>query len=248
MNGDFQTHLHSNRVQREHSSGLSHEGLACIIHSNHPLAICLIKEAVSAGIQANVTMKTYSANYKPSQIDVPHILILDTCSIQEWAACLENWHKNGGIALALVSLEPMNADRRLQVLHLGATGILTFGDDLNDQLPRAIDAVIEGHVWIKRDVLTAYVDRTRAAIHNLSVSGQGLTSREKQILELLQHNWTNRMIAHKLAISERTIKFHVSNILRKFNVTKRRELTGFKFSGVACLSDTSKVHCISQSA
>jgi len=248
MKVNFHAHLQSGRLQSEHCSDISEQGLTCVIHSNHPLAVCLVKEAVRAGLYPRVHIETYSMDCKPLINGRSQILILDTCSIQEWAGCLEKWRREGGITLALVSSEPLNNDLHLQMLYLGVAGVLTFSDDLNDQLPRAIRAVVEGRVWVTREVLSAYVNRTRTALYNLSVSDQGLTAREKEILDLLQRDFTNRMIAQRFAISERTIKFHVSNILRKLNLTTRRDLILLKSSGTTCLSDFSRLHCISQSA
>lgn len=50
-----------------------------------------------------------------------------------------------------------------------------------------------------------------------------LTDREKGVLRLLGIGMTNRGIAHKLEISQRTASFHVSNILRKLEVSSRFE-------------------------
>jgi DNA-binding CsgD family transcriptional regulator len=51
----------------------------------------------------------------------------------------------------------------------------------------------------------------------------GLTERERQVLDLLTSGATNRTIARRLFISERTASVHVSNILRKFGVSNRTE-------------------------
>jgi DNA-binding NarL/FixJ family response regulator len=51
-----------------------------------------------------------------------------------------------------------------------------------------------------------------------------LTARESQILESVLWGRSNKEIASNLAISERTVKFHVSNILSKTGAERRREL------------------------
>lgn len=51
----------------------------------------------------------------------------------------------------------------------------------------------------------------------------GLTEREKEVLRLLAAGCTNRLIGERLYISETTAKFHVGNILRKLEVTRRAE-------------------------
>jgi DNA-binding CsgD family transcriptional regulator len=56
------------------------------------------------------------------------------------------------------------------------------------------------------------------------VAGQSLTAREGQVLQLLFRHLTNKEIAYQLNISERTAKFHVSNVLRKLGIENRRNL------------------------
>jgi len=48
-----------------------------------------------------------------------------------------------------------------------------------------------------------------------------LTNRELQILSCIANGNTNKQVAHKLGISEQTIKNHVSAILRKMNANDR---------------------------
>ncbi|HBV98280.1 MAG TPA: hypothetical protein DEF36_14735 [Desulfotomaculum sp.] len=52
-------------------------------------------------------------------------------------------------------------------------------------------------------------------------SGEYLTKREMEILQLMAKNNSNREIAHKLFISEPTVKTHVSSILRKLGQSNR---------------------------
>jgi len=50
-----------------------------------------------------------------------------------------------------------------------------------------------------------------------------LTSREKEIIQLIAKGATNRAIAKTLFISEKTVKNHVTNIFRKLNAADRTE-------------------------
>ena len=54
-------------------------------------------------------------------------------------------------------------------------------------------------------------------------SGTPLTSREREILELMAEGANNRLIAGRLAISRHTVKFHVASILGKLGATSRTE-------------------------
>lgn len=51
----------------------------------------------------------------------------------------------------------------------------------------------------------------------------GLTEREREVLLCLKHGMTSRSIADTLGITERTVKFHIGNILGKMNVKNRTQ-------------------------
>ena len=48
-----------------------------------------------------------------------------------------------------------------------------------------------------------------------------LTPREMDVLEMLAEGLSNKMIAHRLSISDHTAKFHVNSILAKLNAGTR---------------------------
>lgn len=50
-----------------------------------------------------------------------------------------------------------------------------------------------------------------------------LSSREQEVLELLAKGMSNRSIAETLYISDKTVKNHVSNILKKLSVEDRTQ-------------------------
>ena len=63
----------------------------------------------------------------------------------------------------------------------------------------------------------------------LSSHGHGLTPRELQVLRLVAAGETNKAIASKLSLSEKTIDRHVSNILTKLDVSSRTAATAFAY-------------------
>jgi DNA-binding NarL/FixJ family response regulator len=60
-----------------------------------------------------------------------------------------------------------------------------------------------------------------------------LTDRERDVLELVQTGHSNRQIAQKLYISEKTVSVHVSNILAKLGVRSRTEAAALARSAAA---------------
>ena len=53
----------------------------------------------------------------------------------------------------------------------------------------------------------------------------GLTRREVEVLEALGERLSNAEIAARLYVSVRTVESHVGSLMRKFGVTRRRELS-----------------------
>ena len=60
-------------------------------------------------------------------------------------------------------------------------------------------------------------------------SGETLTRREMEILQLIAKSLSNREIANKLFISEPTVKTHVSNILRKLGQENRSQAIVYSY-------------------
>jgi DNA-binding NarL/FixJ family response regulator len=210
---------------------------SCIIHSSHALVFRFIKHAVCSDSSLCLSVKSYSNGLKALNGEKPQILLLDTCSIENWPRFLNKWRLEGGAAVALISSEIDDNKLELQMLYLGAAGVVRFAENLADYLPKAIHAVAQGQLWFRRGILNDYVQRTSRVLRNSSVSDCRLTTREKQIIELVQLNLSNRVIAQRLAISERTAKFHLSNILRKLNLASRKELQTLHSSEISLYPD-----------
>lgn len=51
-----------------------------------------------------------------------------------------------------------------------------------------------------------------------------LSDRERQIVQLLLKGIPNKAIAEQLYVSERTVKFHCTNVYKKLNIKNRYEL------------------------
>jgi DNA-binding CsgD family transcriptional regulator len=53
----------------------------------------------------------------------------------------------------------------------------------------------------------------------------GLTRREREVLDLVRDNLTNEQIADRLVISVKTVDHHVSSVLAKLGATSRRQIS-----------------------
>lgn len=110
-----------------------------------------------------------------------------------------------------------------QFLRAGFAGFVSHDEALH-LLGHAIRAVARGDVWTSPEVIRLYMSLTSRRLVTHKAGREMLTWREAQVLELLRRRYTNKEVAALLGISESTVKFHVSNVLMKLNVTNRRDL------------------------
>jgi DNA-binding NarL/FixJ family response regulator len=89
---------------------------------------------------------------------------------------------------------------------------------------------MEGQYWVGRDRVADLVTTLR----ELSISTPppspnnfGLTPRELEVVAVIVGGYSNRDIAVKLSISEKTVKHHLTNIFEKLGVSNRLELALF---------------------
>jgi DNA-binding NarL/FixJ family response regulator len=65
--------------------------------------------------------------------------------------------------------------------------------------------------------------------HTPHATGTPLTTREREVLTLIATGKTNRAIADKLCISEKTVARHISNIFNKLNLSSRSAATAYAY-------------------
>jgi DNA-binding NarL/FixJ family response regulator len=91
---------------------------------------------------------------------------------------------------------------------------------------QAIEVVTIGSIWAPRRLLSKLIDRLlKVSDRSLTNASRHLTSREHQVLELILTARSNREIARKLGIEERTVKAHVGRLMRKTGAENRIELS-----------------------
>ena len=111
------------------------------------------------------------------------------------------------------------------LLRLGVRGLLTY-ELAPRELARAARQVDAGMYWVPRELLTHFVESILPELSGCKSldSAVDISRRQRDVLDLLLDNLSNKEIASKLFVSERTVKFHVSNLLDKFGVRRRADL------------------------
>lgn len=104
------------------------------------------------------------------------------------------------------------------VLKAGAIGYLLKDVDA-EELAEAIRQAYAGKPTLAPEAAQVLIQASRQPYK----PGIDLTEREKEVLQLLVEGLTNPEIANKLYVSKSTVKFHVSSILSKLQVSSRTE-------------------------
>jgi DNA-binding NarL/FixJ family response regulator len=125
----------------------------------------------------------------------------------------------------IVTGTDLNEETILHALARGAKGYVNEAAP-SSELIRAIHIVHSGSLWVSRHVMSRFIERTSDSTGARSGFGCSvLTSREKQVLTMLVEGRSNKEIGEPLGIEERTVKAHVSSLMRKVGVTNRIALS-----------------------
>ena len=109
-----------------------------------------------------------------------------------------------------------------ELVERGIKGIF-YAHDHPDLLRRGVHALLEGEIWISREVMSKFIPETGEAKSLPAKETSVLSEREIEILGLVAEGAMNTEIAQKLYISRHTVKSHLYNIYKKINVTNRLE-------------------------
>ncbi|HET6937284.1 MAG TPA: response regulator transcription factor [Nocardioides sp.] len=127
--------------------------------------------------------------------------------------------------VAVLVLTMLEGDESVvAALRAGARGYLVKGAD-RAEIATALDAVARGQAVFGRGVAASVVGRIvdPPRPRGGSTRFPDLTERELEILDLLGLGLTNKAIAQRLFLSEKTVRNHVSNVLAKTGAADRSE-------------------------
>lgn len=123
----------------------------------------------------------------------------------------------------------------------GAVG-LVLKDRPLDMVIKAIEKVYEGEVWLDRRLIADVLSATSGDRPTIDAEQRriaALTDREREVIALLGEGIKNRHIADRLAISEATVRHHLTSVFSKLGVSDRFEMAIFAYRhGLAKLPES----------
>ncbi len=192
---------------------LFREGIASILNNQPDLmvvgAAASVKEAV-----------LYAENLMPDLI-LMDFTLPDGTGVDAAQAILK---KQPTCSIVFLTMHE-DGERLFEAISYGAKGYMLKNVPVS-QLLDNIRGVERGEAAISPIMTTRLMNKIADTKPHLTIpssQAKNLTGRELEILRELDTGASNREIATRLVISERTVKNHVSNILSKLNLKNRRE-------------------------
>ncbi|MCW5892560.1 MAG: response regulator transcription factor [bacterium] len=115
-------------------------------------------------------------------------------------------------------------EEHVRAFRLGAKGVI-LKDSARQTLIQAIRTVCHGEVWMDPRMSGALAEELSHLGGDSEPIGtrheNGLTERELEIVKLVASGFKNKEVGNTLAISERTVKTHLTNIFQKLGVRDR---------------------------
>lgn len=108
-----------------------------------------------------------------------------------------------------------------KAVEIGVKGYV-LKDSEADVLIKAIRDVYKGESYIQPNMAAKLFKKLNDHSETLEAT-EKLTKREIEVLKLITEGMLNKEIAHKLSISEKTVKNHISNIFKKIEVSDRTQ-------------------------
>jgi len=188
-------------------------------------------EQALQGIAAVRTLHEMDSLRLGLELAGPQVLLLDvdspSFSDADTVFRLRNWNPTMRI---VVLSGPISDDTELAFFKAGARGCCRR--DIDPQLlKRVVVAVQIGELWIRRSLTPRLLDEPGASsVSNIQSRRANvgrlayLTRREQEIAALIANGGTNKQIARQLAISESTVKAHLTEIFRKLGTADRLKL------------------------
>ncbi|HTJ43524.1 MAG TPA: response regulator transcription factor [Kofleriaceae bacterium] len=115
----------------------------------------------------------------------------------------------------------MHSDRGYvrQAIGAGASGYLLKTAGV-DEMKLAIAAVLRGDTWLSPTIASAMIDDTVRGLRSRAASARAdaLTTRQREVLQLIAEGNTTREIALSLRISVKTVETHRAQIMERLDI------------------------------
>ena len=195
-----------------------------LIADDHPLVLGALRQAVNGAIPGafiHEAVDFESLAVALEQTPDMDLVLLDLSmpGVRGFSGLLFLRAERPSVPVIVVS---GNEDRAVMrhCLEFGASGYVPKSLDI-ESMRAAIRAVMEGGQWTPPDFAVASRASPESGVLVRRLSS--LTPQQVRVLMMLSQGLLNKQIAYELAVSEATVKAHVSAILQKLDVDSRTQ-------------------------
>ncbi|HEV3199658.1 MAG TPA: response regulator transcription factor [Bryobacteraceae bacterium] len=194
------------------------EGLRALLESGDELRVVAAESSLVDGMDAVRAL-------------TPSLLLLDKAfgihAVMDFLKALRDMGNRTAVIVWSFSFSEAEALRFLQA---GAAGVVRKTAPL-DILMSCIRAVVSGNTWMEEE-------KVRDADRPVRCGRSPLTSRELQVMELVERGFKNKDIGASLGIRTGTVKIHLKHIFEKTGIRGRYglALSGLKEKGLLAMT------------
>jgi DNA-binding NarL/FixJ family response regulator len=196
-----------------------------VVADDHPLVRDGLRALLNStpGMELVGEAATGREAVRAAVVDRPDVLIMDIRmpDLDGVAATSEVARAAPDVAVLVLTMFE-DDDSVFAAIRAGALGYLVKGAT-QAEITRAISAAAAGEAIFGRDIAPKLLSHLTRAPQPPAPAFPQLTSREREILELVALGQPNAVIATRLGLSGKTIANHVSSIFTKLQVTGRPE-------------------------
>jgi DNA-binding NarL/FixJ family response regulator len=180
--------------------------------------ICCPYPVVAAGLSDAFEnrFRVHVGRSAPARGVVPSCAILDTGGVENLAEGIRSIQRVSPEIPILVFGLRVDLPLARAALRLGAKGFIHAAMEL-DQIVRATEVATRGEIVVPRMLLEQLVTSEDPTDLN------ALTTRQREILELVAKGYSNARIASDLLLSESTVKQHLRATYKILGVNDRKE-------------------------
>lgn len=155
----------------------------------------------------------------------PDILLLDMAMpLVPGLQALQELSSTGLTVRTIVLTAAIESEEVVEVLQRGARGVI-LKEAASALLFKCIRCVVGGQYWVGREEVGSLIEYLRQAGDRRDQRDRHhLTRRELEIVSAIVAGLTNKEMARQFAISEQTVKHHLTRIYGKLGVSNRLEL------------------------